>query len=347
MADARRAGLLAAKLRVLVAEAWPGTDAQPRTFAAGAGLVSATRAWVLVDEQRVDADPLDGGADVEPRLPHGWLGGAWVWARRQGCAGLDVIAETCSALDATRAALLHPAPVLWRSEGRALRAVEPADGAPGPGPQLDARLLSLIPTIEGAGAEVVVEHGVLRAEVLGLEVAVAELDADTGEPVLVVGVGRHDRLAQSMMASGLAPAAALLQAVEAVRAQRRAGATPHPANQLARSRWLRSVLIARPQVVGAVSLGPLAGLEPPRLKVPAPALCLGAAADGRALLVAASAGVDLDAPLELALMRRRIDQGARAVLAVPVADALPSVGLLCESVGVELVTVSDAWSGLA
>ena len=60
------------------------------------------------------------------------------------------------------------------------------------------------------------------------------------------------------------PGGALDEAVAAVMAHRRAGAAAHPANTLARSRWLRAVVCARPSLVGAVRLAPV----PPPLPLP-------------------------------------------------------------------------------
>lgn len=346
--DARRAGLLAAKLRALVTDGWPEAAHQPRPFPAGAAVVDGPTGWALVDEQTVDADPMDTSDDAAPRLPHGWLGGTVVWASRQGVTELHVIADTMAPTDAARASVLARPPVLWRSVGRSLQRVVATD-RPVVEP-VDRRLLSLIPVIEAAGADAVVEHGVLRGEVLGLEVARAEFDADGGEPRLVVGVGRHDQLAQAMMHGTADVEAALADAVGAVSGWRRADAAPHPANQLARSRWLRWVLIRRPDLVGASSLAPLAGIEPPRLKVPAPAMMLGEAVDGSPMVVAASVGIDLDAPIVAAVIGREVADGpASVVVVVPEGDAVPALRLVCEQVTphVELRVVPAGWAALS
>lgn len=344
MADARRAELLAAKLAALVAEGWPGAAPQRRALPVGAAGVDGDRAWVLVDERRIDADPLDAASDSGPSLPSGWLGGAVVWASRQGVRELHVIADTMEPSDARRAAVVRlPQVSLWRSVGRRL------DPVTATGPQaatpLDPRLLSLVPTIEAAGAEAVVEHGVLRAEVLGLEVATAELDAD-GQPHLVVGVGRHDRLAQATMHPGDGPVTgSLTDAVGAVRTWRTPSAAPHAANQLARSRWLRWVLLRHPGLVGAGALAPLEGLAHRTLKEAAPALMLGTTPEGAPLVVAASVGPDLDAPIEAAVVARTAVPGAAVVLAVAPADALAALAVLAGAVAppVEIRTVPADW----
>ncbi len=127
MVDARRAGLLAAKLRALVTDGWPGTAPEPRPLPAGAACVEGARGWALIDERTVEADPLDGGPDAISALPPGWLGGVVVWAARQGVDELHVIADTMGAADARRASVVTaPALSLWRSVGRRLDPVTPS-----------------------------------------------------------------------------------------------------------------------------------------------------------------------------------------------------------------------------
>ncbi len=140
----------------------------------------------------------------------------------------------------------------------------------------------------------------------------------------------------------------LHDAVEAVRTWRRSGAASHPANQLARSRWLRSVLLRHPELVGARALAPLDGFPRTTLKAPAPALMLGTAEDGTPLVVAASVGLDLDAPIEAAAIAREAAPGAHVLLAVPAIHALPALGVVCSSVapGVEVRAVPEDWAEL-
>jgi hypothetical protein len=270
-----------------------------------------------------------------------------VWASRQGVGELHVIADTMQRSDGRRAAVVRaPQVSLWRSVGRRLDPLTATD--PQPANPLDPRLLSLVPAIEAAGAEAVVEHGVLRAEVLGLEVARAELDVD-GQPHLLVGVGRHDRLAQATMHPGDGPVTgSLTDAVGAVRTWRIPGAAPHAANQLARSRWLRWVLLRHPGLVGAGALAPLEGLVHRSLKEAAPALMLGTTPGGAPLVVAASVGPDLDAPIEAAVVARAAAPGAAVVLAVAPADALAAIGVLAGAVtpAVEIRTVPADWAEL-
>jgi hypothetical protein len=139
------------------------------------------------------------------------------------------------------------------------------------------------------GLEVVFEHGVLRGEVLGLEVARMVGDR------LEVGVGRHDRSARFDMRPREDLNVALGEAVAAVRSRRVKGAPAHPANTLARARWLRSVVCASPSALGFASLSPVA---PPLpwfdLPEAGAAPCAGVSLSGAPAVVVCSVGIDLD-----------------------------------------------------
>ena len=97
------------------------------------------------------------------------------------------------------------APQVWQVEGRALTLTAPEPI--GPAPRLDAEASAWVDRLRAAGAEPVVEAGVLTGEVLGLEVARVVSDADGSR--LEVGVGKHDRDARRAM-SGDVPTQARL-----------------------------------------------------------------------------------------------------------------------------------------
>ncbi len=144
-------------------------------------------------------------------------------------------------------------PQVWDVQGRnvsiaAASDIVSADYAPANG-ESGAYLAAYRDLLRDHGAEPVFEHGVLRGEVLGLEVARVVGDQ------LQVGVGRHDRLARAEMYPDQDLGRALDEAVGAVRARRRLGEPRHPANTLARGRWLRSIVCARPELVGAQRAG--------------------------------------------------------------------------------------------
>jgi hypothetical protein len=308
----QRHSLLTAKVRALVAGTWrsdasgPGSiDAcQSFPFLAGAGLFDPVTktAWLLVDESRIERDPMDAATTPAP-LPRGWLGGAIVAATRKGIVELHILADNLSGDDARRAAYFTLQPQLWRVVGRSVLSVNPTPFVMPAEPSAVEMLF--VEVIEAAGAEAVVDHGVLKAEVLGLEVGRVTLDEDD-VPHLDVGVGRHDQLAQAMMYGTAQVDESLRVAVAAVRNFRNRTAGSHPANQLNPERWLRTLLPGMPILAGFApdehaTFTFVAGTEPVRLKHPSPAIALVDFVDletgkPRQAVLGVSVGVDLDAP---------------------------------------------------
>ena len=236
---------------------------------------------------------------------------------------------------------------VWSLSGRELRRAEPPSPAVGDegldescGSTPSEKLADLL---SAHGAEPVFEHGVFRGEVLGLEVA----RVIGGE--LLVGVGRHDRDARTEMRPGEDIVSALDEAVAAVRSWRRPGVARHPANTLARSRWLRSLVSARPSLVGASSLLPVA---PPLpwfdLPEAGAAPCVGTLVDGTDVVVVCSVGVDLDLIPTAADCRVLNRPGAELVLVVPEGDDVPVNRRLAGAMvrPAEFVTVPRDWEKL-
>lgn len=346
----QRAQFLQAKLRALITEQWsvdPSTlTAVP--FPAAAGFVAATTGvgWVLVPEKTVNADPMDSRAPGQ-RLLDGWLGGAVVWRHRQGLHTLNVLGDLDSPADARRNALLKSPLSLFVVVGRSVVPMQSAPYVPAPAP--DAVTMLQAETIVAGGADAVIEGGVLRAEVLGLEVGrvVSAGEADDGVPRLEVGVGRHDRLAQSMMYGGAADVlVGLREAVGAVRTHRAAHRGTHPANQLSRERWMRDVLCAQPDLVGCRRLEPVASTEEPALKVSSPACAVGETVGGESMIIGCSVGVDLHAPFVVADTAAFLGGSyVHRRLVVPEGDDLPAVRLAAASMAepIEVVTVTKNW----
>lgn len=270
----RRAALLAAKLTALVKAHWGD---EPRTivpWGGGSALRADGRLWVLAEDAPIRS-----------------LGSALALADREGTERVDLIAAADSGALARRARLFAPQVAVWRVEGTAL--VE-ADPEPWPLPaQVPAHALVYEEIFLAAGATPVREAGVLRAEVLGLEVARVTVDEEG--VFLEVGVGKHDREAHRMVHGDRPPIESLASAVAAVAQRRRVDALPHEMNQIAEERWLRANLIAHPHQVGAQRLW---ATEPgvPRfdLRASSPAPATGDALDGRPLVVVASTGIDVD-----------------------------------------------------
>jgi hypothetical protein len=227
-------------------------------------------------------------------------------------------------------------------DGTALTQAEPE---PLPAePPLDPAVVPLADAIRAAGAEPVVEHGVLRGEVLGLEVARAVVD-ERG-PMLEVGVGKHDRQAQGMVHGDAPTADTLARAVAMVEGHRRANAPHHPYNRLAPERWLRARAVAEPALVGAAELAPVPSpVEVDDLRKAAPAAAAGVDVKGRPLVAVFSTGVDVD--LVPVAVDARIADGrdARLVIVVPQRDDHPYLRSLAQALKdpAEVVTVPDDW----
>jgi hypothetical protein len=357
----QRLALLQAKLRALVAENWPeqGSSVSLVThpFMAGSGIVDSTGVvgWVLIDEVRRSFEDIDIAADKDgPELPRGWLGGAIVWATRRGVQQLHVLSEHVTGHDARRANVFTLPVTLSTIRGRKVEPVAAQPFVMPTEPTAEALLFSEM--ISDAGARPIIDHGVLRAEVLGLEVACVEYEED-GTPYLAVGVGRHDRLAQAMMYGTAHVVESLRTAVEAVKNFRNGAAGVHPANQLAPERWLREIVATNPWLGG---FGPaekpvctaVSGTEPTRLKRPTPAILLVDAineegAEVQAVL-AVTVGVDLDAVSFAADARDFYRPNAPLHMVFPESSQVPAMELLCGALPRQVVfgTVPNTWRTL-
>jgi hypothetical protein len=312
----RLSSLLSAKLGALVRAQWGDVDAEPADFPGGAALIAGTTGWLLLDTSPLAA-----------------LGPALVWADRRELAEVNLLVEADAGLVARRAQLFTRPPAIWAVDGRTLAAASPASPrepvTPEPAPDLAELLVD-------ADIEVVVEDGIVRGEVLGLEVARIVHGTTTSgtpidEPVLEVGVGHADREMTAVVHGTLPSAAQLARVVDIVRAQRRVDAPRHPLNQLAPERWLRARLIADPSRIGLASLRAAPPAVPrPNLRDPAIAIAVGADADGREVVVACSVGVHLDLVPAAADARLALAPDADLRLVVPARDAHPVTAALAE-----------------
>lgn len=331
----RRQALLAAKLRALVRSRWGDVvdSAVPAPFPSGSALRGETAAWVLAEDH-----------------PERALGGALAWALSRDVRELHLLAAGESGTLARRAGMFRLAPMVWPIEGAAL-ASEPASPSPLPAePPLDPRAERFRAIFEQAGADAVVEGGVLRAEVRGLEVARVEVDDDG--PHLAVGVGRHDRDAHRELGQiqgdegGLDRLFAVVRAVAEHRHEAGAG---HAAYHLAGERWLRSVVLRRPELVGAAYLEPVPSpIARTDLRQPAPAPAAGLDTEGRALLVVCSVGVETDLVPEAADAWLRDGRRPRLVLVVPWGDDYPALHRVAADLTfpADVVAVPKEWRSL-
>jgi len=270
------------------------------------------------------------------------LGVALATARARSAGTVHILCGDEPGLIARRAGEFVSPPEVWEVRGRELT---PAFAEPHrPSDVPDPAALALVPTIVGAGAEPVIEHGVITAEVQGLEIARVIVDADGAR--LEVGVGRHDREAFAIIHGREPVAVALARVAAEVGDHRRPGAEPHPLNRIGAERWLRARLIASPRLIGARVLE--AG-EPPlpreNVKEATPAVAVGRAEDGSDLVVVTSVGIDLDLVPFAADARLRLAPGARLVIVVPRRDVHPITRDLAGSLmsPAEIVSVPDDW----
>jgi hypothetical protein len=275
-----REQLLAVKLAALVRDRDPvlsllPVTLQPGEFGGGAALIAASTAWVLLDER-----------------PERGLGAAMAWALRHDATDVNILTEHAAGTLARRAVGWTPPVHVWQILDRTLQLATPEPlSAPPPLPSAHAELESLI---REAGAEPIVEHGVLRGEVDGLEVCRVVDDPHSDAVKLEVGVGAHDREAFQLLHGDRPTGEALADVVRAVREHRRPGAARHPLNLLAQERALRAQLIADPSLISASHVRPVA---PPILRVnvkdAVPCVAQATIASHQVTVVC-STGVDLD-----------------------------------------------------
>jgi hypothetical protein len=346
---ARRSALLGIKLATLVRDHAGEAPIAASTLPGGAALTRLGEAWVLADES-----------------PQRILGQALAWSRRQPDvtvlnvliegrtsdipAGLSerseserdgaVATERGSRIVARRAEAFVGDIRVWEVHDRTLvvAAPEPVTAVP----MVQPELLALSGEIAAAGADPLCEWGVLVGEVEGLEVCRVVRSNETGEVVLQVGIGAHDREAFAMLHGDRPPLVALQGVVEAVAPHRVLNAAPHALNRIATERLLRASLINTPGIVGATRL--VANDPPvprPNVKDPVPCVATGVDAQGNALTVVCSVGIDLDLVPFAADARAR--HGGRLIVVVPERDAhavtLDLLGLLRQPA--ELVTVPN------
>ncbi|MFV0258003.1 MAG: hypothetical protein ACK5PP_06105 [Acidimicrobiales bacterium] len=299
-------------------------------------------------------------ADARPE-PIRSLGPAVRWARAASATRLDLFAaDPALAGDlARRAALLGldawvtvrlvdttgPAPTVT--------AVGPAPPALAPPPPLDPAHVALGGIMTEAGARPVDDHGVLVAELSGLEVArvvdAEDWDGPTGGaprppgPMIVVGVGQADRELNRMVHGEHEPAAGLRRVVAAVAEYRRPG-SHHPLARISRDRWLRSRLLERCELIDAAELEPVAPLRPRSgLTAPQPVAAVGTTTAGAPLVAVTAVGVDLDLLPEAVDYRARFDPDAELVVVVPPRDLPLAAGLADQAGRTSIRSIDPPW----
>jgi hypothetical protein len=347
----RRAALNGAKLAALVTRRWGPSDRRRGSIGPTATLVEP-------------GDPEGAGA-LGWVLPEGdaarALGPAIAWAGREGVTELNLLADPgpdAAGELARQAALFADGPHVWAVTGTELA---PAAAAPPLAPLGAPAPTELVDLLIDAGLEIVVEGGLVRGEVNGLEVArIVHGTTTAGEPIdepqLEVGVGKADRELTAMVHSGLPPVEQLERVVAIVRERRRPDAPRHPLNQLVPERWLRAVLCRDPSLVGLASLRPAEGARPrPNLSERDVAIAVGETAKGEPVVLACSVGIALDLVPTAADARLTIDTAAgrttpsRLLLAVPERDDHPGTRRVAARLRApaEVVPIPGDWRAAA
>jgi hypothetical protein len=364
----RRAALNAAKLAALVAGRWGAGARERHALGSAAALLGPPTPPAAERADQPAGRPAGRSAWVlADGAPDRALGPALVWADRHQVDDLHVIVDVDapgSALargggaDGAAAAIgalarqaglfAPPQPTVWRVDGTALVA---ADAAPAPAPVEAPAPPELVDLLIDAGLEIVVEGGIVRGEVNGLEVArIVEGQTTAGVPIeapqLEVGVGKADRELTAMVHGDLPPVDQLGRVVEIAREHRQPGAPRHPLNQLVPDRWLRAVLCRAPALVGLSSLRPAEGTRPrPNLSERDAAIAAGLDNEGVPVVVACSVGIALDLVPTAADAREAIDPAARLLLAVPERDDHPTIRRLAARLRspAEVVPIPGDW----
>ena len=289
-----------------------------------------------LDAATVDAAPFgvvidaaDRAVVVSSSTDLAVLGGVLVWVGRNARGRVDLVVEHHAGVHARRAAVLAPDLQLHELAGSDVRdaGVAPIT-APHPAPD---DITPLVAMIERSGAQAVVEDGIVRAEVAGLEVGRVVTGPDGSS--LEVGVGRFDREAGALLHADRPVEPTLVSTIEQVRGHRAPGAVAHPVNRIGRERWLRDLVRVDPALAG-ITDPELVEPIPPRtslLEASAAAL-LGTDADRRVLVVF-SVGVELGlVPAAADLVAVHQPDEVRFVL--PARDRLPYLERLAQRLGV-------------
>ncbi|MGH1489930.1 MAG: hypothetical protein ACRBK7_11145 [Acidimicrobiales bacterium] len=348
------------------------------------GAIELSNEQVQSSAASVAGAVVDGRAFFQTDDERG-LGPALRWARSQGAERLTLIAEADVASDlARRAGLLDVAVDVWSATGAE---VEPATESPilRP-PELPTDELRFASVISEAGARALDDHGMLIAEIAGLEVArvvteepvageiisgeavPGESDADDGPaggepadrpvsgylpvddgPHLSVGVGQADRELQQYIHGHLDDDTNLRRAIAAVVRERRPGVGSHPLARVARQRWLRAIALDDPALLGLSALEAVTPLRPRHTVLgDEPAVAIGHDDQGNTSVVAFSVGVDLDLLPEAADYRHRDAPDARLVIVLPERDRkLATTGAADWLPGVVITSIDVPWESLA
>jgi hypothetical protein len=330
----RRSRLLSLKLRALVRDHFghatdaADTDAlETAPFPFGAALLSSDTVWLLIDD--------DASRALGPAI-------AWVLSRRTNVSNVHLLAEVGSGVLARRAQLLNDtiSVNVWHAKERDLFQALPEP--PLPSVLAATSHLDFVGVIRTAGADPLVEHGIVVGEVRGLEICRVVDDAHTGAVRLEVGMGAHDREAFALVHGDIPTAEALANVVGSVRIHRADGAPPHPLNLFGAERLMRARAIENPSMVNCVSV---VAAEPPVLRTnvkdAVPCVAIGEEYDGTRRILVFVNGVDLDVVSFALDAWHRLDRTAHVTVVLREKDKVASIERLAQlgTVPVEVLTL--------
>ncbi len=287
-------------------------------------------------------------AEDDPRA----VGKALHWAGSKALAHVTILAEGWAGDLARRSELMSDPGASGVVDGPSIAVlavvgstIEPAVATPPvePPPVPDEQW-ALAGIITETGARAIDDHGRLVAEVAGLEIGrVVDGPGDGLGPTIDVGVGQADRELTQLVHRDAQPGDGLRRVMATVAEHRRAG-SHHPLTRVGRERWIRSMLLDDPALVGAAELEPIVPLRPRAgLNVTEPAPAAGTRIDGGPIVVVTMVGIDLDLVPEAADYRHRHDPEAEVVIVVPERDARLNGALLDRLADARLVTLRPPW----
>jgi len=294
----------------------------------GAAVFHEGELWVLLGDQAARA-----------------VGPAMVWASRQTASGLHLLVDDqiAAGIVARRASLFAGPPQVWAVHGRVISPAAVAGAQVPIEPTAVAREAAVV--LHEAGLDVVVEHGEIRGEIRGLEVARVVITDDAGARV-DVGVGRHDREAFAMVHGSVPTPEALASVISSVDRVRRPEAEPHPLRQLAPEGWLRWRLLADPSLIGLSELRVAeAALVRESVKDSGATIAFGRDHEGNDVVVACSVGIDLDLVPSAADARLALHPTALLMIVLPARDLHPAAQQLAAQLvhPAQFVSVEGDW----
>lgn len=244
-------------------------------FALGAAFVTNHDVWILVDGDATRS-----------------LGPSLAWSSRFD-RHVHLLVERDSGIVARRASLFSLPVTVWHVDEKSLL---PAVAEPHlPLVEAPDAHAALMHVITSAGADALVEHGVVVGEVRGLEMCRVVDDATTGVARLEVGMGANDREAFAMVHGDMPTEDAMRTVIDAVAKHREPGAMVHPFNQFGAERLHRWNALQDPASIGFASLTPA---NPPvkrtNLKDAVPCVATGTTVNGDEAVAVFVNGVDLD-----------------------------------------------------